>query len=149
MVGGIGSDRLSSVAVMKFNDEFVQNTYNALFAVAKAPPQPDVKVAELNEKIVLEWSSNEQRLTDIEDVISQPGSYAFEGYNVYQLPTLGSPMKDAKRIATYDLPTDPTVILDRQFDEATGLILQVPIQYRNEQRYRTEVSSSTTTTSRT
>ena len=34
VVGGLGSDRLSSVAVMKFNDEFVQNTYNALFAVA-------------------------------------------------------------------------------------------------------------------
>ena len=70
VVGGLGSDRLSSVAVMKFNDEFVQNTYNALFAVPKAPPQPDVKIAELNEKIVLEWSSNEQRVTDIEEVIS-------------------------------------------------------------------------------
>jgi hypothetical protein len=136
VVGGLGSDRLSSVAVMKFNDEFVQNTYNALFAVPKAPPQPDVKIAQLNEKIVLEWSSNEQRVKDIENVISQPGSYAFEGYNVYQLPSLSSPLptrntlkKDGVRIATFDLPTDPAIILDRQFDTQTGLILQIPIQY--------------------
>ena len=129
VVGGLGSDRLSSVAVMKFNDEFVQNTYNALFAVPKAPPQPDVKVAQLSEKIILEWSSNDQRVKDIEQVISQPGSYAFEGYNVYQLPSAGSPLKEGKRLAVYDLPTDPAIILDRQFDVATGLILQVPIQY--------------------
>lgn len=129
VVGGLGSDRLSSVAVMKFNDEFVQNTYNSLFAVPKAPLQPDVKIAQLSEKIILEWSSNEQRVVDIENTVSQPGSYAFEGYNVYQLPTLGAPLKEGKRLATYDLPTDPAIILDRQFDVNTGLILQVPIQY--------------------
>ena len=129
VVGGIGSDRLSSVAVMKFNDEFVQNTYNALFAVPKAPPQPDVKIAELNEKIVLEWSSNAQRVQDIEEAVFQPGNYQFEGYNVYQFPSAGAPIASAKRLAVFDLPTDPAVILDRQFDIATGLILQVPIQF--------------------
>ncbi len=129
VVGGLGSDRLSSVAVMKFNDEFVQNTYNALFAVPKSPLQPDVKIAELNEKIVLEWSSNEQRVKDIENVVSQPGNYAFEGYNVYQYPSAGATLKDAKRLATFDLTSDPAIVLDRQFDIATGLILQVPIQF--------------------
>ncbi len=40
-VGGIGSDRLSSVAMMKFNDTFVQNTFDALFVVPnRPPPQP-------------------------------------------------------------------------------------------------------------
>ncbi len=129
VVAGLGSDRLSSVAVMKFNDEFVQNTYNAVFAVPKAPPQPDVKIAELDEKVVLEWSSNEQRVKDIEEVVSQPGDYMFEGYNVYQLASAGTALKDAKRIATFDLPSDPTVILDRQFNIATGLVLSVPIQF--------------------
>lgn len=130
-VFGLGSDRLSSVAVMKFNDEFVQNTYNALFAVPKSPAQPDVKIAELNGKIVLEWSSNEQRVKDIEEIVSQPGDYAFEGYNVYQLESGASTITDAKtkRVATFDLPSDPAVILDRQFDANTGLILQVPIQF--------------------
>jgi len=130
-VAGLGSDRLSSVAVMKFNDEFVQNTYTALFAVPKPPPQPDVKVAELNEKVVLEWSSNEQRVKDIEEVTNQPGDYAFEGYNVYQLPSLSATLTDAltKRLVTFDLPSDPAVVLDRQFDAATGLVLQVPVQF--------------------
>ncbi|MBP1655762.1 MAG: hypothetical protein H6Q31_363 [Bacteroidetes bacterium] len=128
-VFGLGSDRLSSVSVMKFNDEFVQNTYNALFAVPKPPPQPDVKIAELDGKIVFEWSSNEQRLKDIEEVVGQPGDYHFEGYNVYQLPSASSTLSDAKRVATFDLPSDPAVVLDRQFDQNTGLILQVPIQF--------------------
>jgi hypothetical protein len=129
VVGGLGSDRLSSVAVMKFNDEFVQNTFNALFAVPKPPPAPAVSVAELDEKVIIEWASTPQRTADIENVTFQPGTYTFEGYNVYQLPNQGSALKDGKRIAVYDLPSDPAIVLDRQFDVATGLILQVPVQF--------------------
>ncbi len=128
-VAGLGSDRLSSIAVMKFNDEFVQNTYNALFAVPKSPPQPDVSVTELDGKIILNWASNPQRIIDTEQKISQPGSYTFEGYNIYQFPSAGSTLADAFRILTYDKETDPAIILDRQFDQTTGLILQKPIQF--------------------
>ncbi|MDQ7052922.1 MAG: T9SS type A sorting domain-containing protein [candidate division KSB1 bacterium] len=114
---------------MKFNDRFAQNTYNALFQVPKAPPAPDVKVTELDEEVILEWGSNLDRLHEIENVQREPGGFVFEGYNIYQFPSRTASLKDAKRIATFDLPTDPAVILDEQFDVTSGQILQLPVQF--------------------
>lgn len=128
-VAGLGSDRLSSIAVMKFNDRFVQNTFDALFQVPRAPVAPDVKFAELDGQIVLEWGSNLQRVIDTETRINNPGSYKFEGYNVYQLPSRNAPLSEARRIATFDLLTDPSVVLDEQFDESSGQILFKPVQF--------------------
>ncbi|MCG3120845.1 MAG: hypothetical protein ALAOOOJD_03740 [bacterium] len=128
-VAGQGSDRLSSVAVMKFNDRFAQNTFNALFQVPKAPPAPDVKVAELDGQIIMEWGSNLTRVNEIENTVNQPGEYTFEGYNIYQLPGRNASLSEAKRITTYDLPDDPTVVLDEQFDLKSGQILNIPVQF--------------------
>ena len=128
-VAGLGSDRLSSVAVMKFNDRFVQLTYDALFQVAKSPATPDVKIAELDGEIILEWGSNPTRVGQTETIVNQPGSYRFEGYNVYQLPSATSRLSEAKRIATFDLATDPAVVLDEQFEQTSGQILFLPVQF--------------------
>jgi hypothetical protein len=128
-VAGLGADRLSSVAVMKFNDRFAQNTFDALFQVPKPPKAPDVKVAALDGEIILDWGSDIQRVSDDENTVSNPGAYKFEGYNIYQLPSRSSTLKDAKRVATFDLPTDPTVVLDQQFDANSGQILYVPVQF--------------------
>lgn len=128
-VAGIGSDRLSSITVMKFNDRFVQNTFDALFQVPKPPTPPDVKFAELDGEIVLEWGSNLARLQDTEGRVNYPGEYRFEGYNVYQLPTRSANIDEGRRIATYDLLTDPTIVLDERVDLATGQVLFVPVQF--------------------
>jgi hypothetical protein len=128
-VAGQGSDRLSSVSVMKFNDRFAQNTFDALFQVPKAPSSPSVKVAELDGEVIMEWGSDLARVEEIENTVSQPGEYAFEGYNVYQFPKRSASLSEAKRIATFDLPEDPTVVLDEQFDNASGQILSKPVQF--------------------
>lgn len=128
-VAGIGSDRLSSVAVMKFNDKFVQNTYNALFQVPKAPLSPDVKYAELDGEVILEWGSNLTKLAAIEKTIGSPGNYEFEGYNLYQLPKKNSLLSEGKRIATWDVTADPTIVLDESFDQKTGQLLSLPVQF--------------------
>jgi hypothetical protein len=128
-VGGMGADRLSSIAVMKFNDRFVQNTYDALFQVPKAPDAPSVTYAELNREIILEWGSNLPSVTKIETEVKEPGAYKFEGYNVYQLPSSSSGLSQAVRITTYDLATDPTVVLDEQFEPNSGQILNLPVQF--------------------
>lgn len=128
-VAGLGSDRLSSVSVMKFYDKFVQNTYDVLFAVPKPPAPPDVKYVELDGSVMFEWGSNASRVIQTERTVNQPGTYAFEGYNVYQFPSASSTLADAKRIATFDLLTDPTVVLDEQFDIASGQILLKPVQF--------------------
>ncbi len=128
-VVGLGSDRLSSVTVMKFNDLFVQNTYDALFQVPKPPPAPVVQVAELDGEIVLNWSNDKISIDNIEGGIANPGQFEFEGYNVYQLPSRGARLSESKRIVTYDLPTDPAVILDLQVDEESGQVLSKPVQF--------------------
>jgi hypothetical protein len=128
-VAGIGADRLSSVAVMKFNDRFAQNTYDALFQVPKPPAPPKVKVTELDGVVILEWGSDLERVKNTEEKINQPGAYKFEGYNVYQFPSRTASKSEAKRIVTYDLPTDPTVVLDEKFDPQSGQILLQPVQF--------------------
>jgi len=129
VVCGLGADRLSSVAVMKFNDRFAQNTYDALFQVSSPPKSPRVTAVELDGKVILEWGSDMTNVKDIEATVNEPGGFVFEGYNVYQFPTRTASVADAKRITTFDLPTDPTVILDEQFDQASGQILSLPVQY--------------------
>ena len=128
-VGGIGSDRLSSISVMKFNDTFVQNTFDALFAVPKSPAAPKVNYSELDGHVVFEWASDVTAQEALENVVTQPGSYTFEGYNIYQMPASNSTLADAKRIITYDTPSDPTVVLDKGFDQASGQILDKPVQF--------------------
>lgn len=129
LVCGMGSDRLSSVSVMKFNDRFAQNTYNGLFAVAAAPAIPTVGISELDGKIILDWGSNIAAVKKTEETISNPGQYTFEGYNLYQLPSKSSTLAEAKRIQTWDVINENVVILDEKFDQRSGQILSIPVQF--------------------
>jgi hypothetical protein len=124
----MGADRLSSVAVLKFNDQFVQNTFDALFVVPNVP-SPNVNVAQLDRNIVLDWGWDPQTIDKSENKLINPGGFVFEGYNVYQLPSLGSDIKQGKRLATYDLVNEYSVLLDLTFDQASGLIITKPVQF--------------------
>lgn len=128
-VAGLGSDRLSSVSVMKFNDRFAQNTYDALFQVPRSPAPPDVQVTELNGEIILEWGSNLNRVNNTENTVNEPGNFKFEGYNIYQLPSPTSRLSEGVRIATFDLPSDPAVVLGEDFDARSGQILEQALQF--------------------
>ncbi len=130
-VAAQGTDRLSSVALMKFYDQQAQLAYDNFFNVPGPPPPPKLSVAEMDAEIVLSWG----------DPVQAPatesynnGGYKFEGYNVYQMP--GPTVKskaDAKLIATYDIPNNNvTVIVDKDFDPATGLVLDKPVQFGND-----------------
>ncbi len=128
-VAGMGADRLSSVAVMKFNDRFAQNTYNAVFQVPKPPSAPIVEVGELDGQVILQWGGNAARVADTETKVNEPGTYRFEGYNLYQFPSRGASLSEATRVVTYDLTADPTVILDEQFDVSSGQVLFKPVAF--------------------
>ncbi len=127
-VVGLGADRLSSISVMKFNWQFVANTFGALFQVPKPPPAPLVSIAELNEKVVLDWGSDAS-VKAVEVPVAQPGGYRFEGYNVYQLLSASSSISDptTKRLVTFDTPNDPTVVTDLR--PISGVIVSVPVQF--------------------
>lgn len=128
LVVGLGADRLSSVSVMKFNDRFAQNTYDALFQVPSAPAAPKVTVQELDREIILDWG-DPAGVAETEEKVNEPGTFRFEGYNVYQLPTPTSSLSDGRRIATFDVINEHTVVLDEQFDLESGQILRKAVQF--------------------
>ncbi|MBI2503344.1 MAG: T9SS type A sorting domain-containing protein [Candidatus Latescibacteria bacterium] len=126
LVAGIGSDRLRSVAKMKFNDQFVQDAYNSFFQVASPPSPPDVRLAQLDQTIVLDWGWNKDAVTKTETQGS-PG-FGFEGYNLYQLPSAEAILSQGRKLATYDLDNGVTTILGIDLDEVSGVVLDVPKQ---------------------
>ena len=126
---GIGADRMSSVSVLKANDNAVQTTFDLMFKVAKAPQAPLVKVTEMDGEVILDWGNNAGAIAATENKIAEPGHYTFEGYNVYQFSSASASITSGKRIATYDLVDDIKVILNEQFDLASGAFLKIPIQF--------------------
>jgi hypothetical protein len=128
-VAGQGADRFSSISVMKFNDQFAQKTYDNLFEVPKPPGAPAIAVTEANEEVIITWGQDLTSVDAIENTVAQPGNYVFEGYNVYQFPRSTSTLSEAVRIATYDKATAPPLVFDDQFDQNTGQILYMPVQF--------------------
>jgi len=114
---GQGSDRLSSVSVLRFFDQEAQQAYDLGFQVPSSPPPPNVTISELDRQILLTWEKNAE---DFES------SYQFEGYNVY---IGGSPGGPWKRVATYDLANEVGVVLEPSFDTNSGQILNLPSAY--------------------
>ncbi|MBM4161652.1 MAG: T9SS type A sorting domain-containing protein [Ignavibacteria bacterium] len=127
-VVGLGADRFSSISVLKFNDQFAQNTFDALFVVPVATT-PKVISTELDGSVVLDWGWDPETVAKVEGTTIEPGSFAFEGYNIYQLPTQGGALNSGRRLATFDVINSYSVLLDETFDEASGLIIQKPVQF--------------------
>ncbi|NQT25522.1 T9SS type A sorting domain-containing protein [candidate division KSB1 bacterium] len=125
-VAGLGSDRLSSISVMKFNDVSAQYAYDNFFELAKPPSAPILKVTNLDQKVLLNWSSDSAAVMATEEIVQK--GYAFEGYNVYVLPSPSSPLSMGKKIATFDVINEITTIKDASFDESSGQILELPVQ---------------------
>jgi hypothetical protein len=126
LIGAMGADNISSIQVLKYYDSYAQFAYDNLFVLPSPPPSPNVKVAQLDRQIVLNWGWDEKSVNSIENFNS--AGFSFEGYNVYQLPSPNASLSEAVKIATYDLVNDVTVILDRTIDPKTGVLLLVPVQ---------------------
>ena len=123
-----GSDYLSSVSLLKYNDQLAQTAYDFFFNLPTPPPAPLVQVAQLNGTVVLSWGNP---AADAAEESFTDAGYAFQGYNVYQLPS-NSP-NGAVRLATYDLTTSQGLIDDLVFDPTTGYIITKPVQFGTRQ----------------
>ena len=126
LLGGISTDRLRSVSKLKFNDQFVQDAYNSFFEVPRPPAQPNVRVAELNQAILLDWGWDDESIQATEGEGS-PG-FEFEGYNLYQLPSAEATLSQGVKVATFDIENGVTTILGIALDEESGVVLDVPLQ---------------------
>ncbi|MCB2230767.1 hypothetical protein KQH82_08640 [bacterium] len=108
LIVGQGGDRLSSIAVLKYYDEFAQTAYDIDFDVPEAPAAPVVTYATYDREFSLSW-------TDISE--QDPGDYPFQGYSVYQGESPTGPWTLA---ANYDIIDGVGQIQDRVLDPLTG-----------------------------
>ena len=126
LLGGISTDRLRSVSKLKFSDQFVQDAYNNFFEVPSPPAGPDVRVSELDGRVLLDWSWNAEAIVQTEG--DDGSGFLFEGYNLYQLPSAEAPLDQGTRLGTYDLENGVASILGIALDDESGVILEVPLQ---------------------
>ena len=126
LLGAISTDRLRSVSKLKFTDQFVQDAYNSFFEVPKPPTQPNVRLVELDQTIILDWGWDTESIEKTEGAGS-PG-FDFEGYNLYQLPSAESTLDQAVKVGTFDVENGITTILGIDLDEQSGIVLDVPLQ---------------------
>ncbi|PWB71469.1 hypothetical protein C3F09_07825 [candidate division GN15 bacterium] len=75
IIVGDGTNRKSSISVMKYYDVFAQKAYDNHFQIANPPVAPIVSASTTNGTITLRW-------TDTSEV--DHGDYPFEGYTIYQ-----------------------------------------------------------------
>ncbi len=132
-----GSDNISSVSLLKYNDQLAQTAYNFFFNLPNAPPAPNVKVAQLDGQIALSWGDP---VTNAAEESFVDKGYTFQGYNVYQLPA-NSP-NGAKRLATYDIATSQGIITDLTFDPSTGFVITKPVQFGSRQGVQHSITIS-------
>lgn len=118
-----GINNMQAVSLLKTYDLVAQNAYNSLFVLPAAPQLPAVKASELDREIILDWGWDQERVAKTEGYTHK--EYSFEGYNVYQLPSIAAPKSQAVKIATFDIVNDVKVITGEVFDPAGVPVIEV------------------------
>lgn len=126
VLAALGSDRLSSISVLKFTDRFAQEAFDNLFELPKPPQPPVLSATEFNGQILLNWGENPAEVAKTEGLVDK--GYAFQGYNIYQLPSAGAALNQGIKLATFDLVDEVTTIAQETFDQGSGLVLELPVQ---------------------
>ncbi len=126
VMAALGSDRLSSISVLKFTDRFAQEAFDNLFELPRPPQPPVLSATEFDGQILLNWGENPTEVARTEGVVDR--DFAFQGYNVYQLPTAGASLSQGIKLATFDLVDEVTTIAQETFDQGSGLVLELPVQ---------------------
>lgn len=127
VIGGIGDTYLTSVTDVKNTDLVAQTLFDDLFSsVPSAPPAPVVIATAFEEQVLLDWSGSVSVQATESSVVS---GYAFQGYNVYQLPSATSTVGDAVRIGTFDLNDGVQTIMGNVFIPEYGQTVEIPVQY--------------------
>lgn len=118
-VGGLGSDYLSSITVMKFNDGFVQTAYDSLFSLPGPPPRPKVRAIGFDRKVLIDWEFDSAAVAKTENT-TVIGNYRFQGYKIYQFSDASANPATAKLLAHYDSTNGITIVEMEVIDPLTG-----------------------------
>ncbi len=117
---------LQAINLMKTYDKTAQGAFDHFFQIPSAPPAPlAVGIAQSN-KIIINWGQNADRVNATESSVipntldPHGNSLVFEGYNVYQLPTVSASIDQAHLLATFDVVDGITTI--PYTDPVTGVV---------------------------
>ena len=117
-VAAIGANNIASVSLLKAYDAFAQDAYDRFFVLPAPPRIPSVSAVALDQKIVLNWGFDLERVVETE--AHNKENFAFQGYNVYQLPSPTATKEEAVRIATFDIIDGVKAVRDRTVDPVSG-----------------------------
>ena len=126
LLAGLGSDHLRSVDRLKFSNRFIQEAYDGLFQIPAPPAGPKVRSAMGDGAIVLDWGFDPGAMDATENNLAS--TFIFEGYNLYQFPSLEADISQAVKLATFDLANGITTILGEELDDTSGEVLRLPRQ---------------------
>jgi len=84
LTAAIGSDNRNGISIVKKHSDAAHDAYYLNFDFPKPVPSPNVRVVELENKIILDWESDTTRLKEVESYYSR--GYRFETYTIYQFP---------------------------------------------------------------
>ncbi len=129
-----GTDRLNSIELLRKYADLAQEGFKTNYAPPSPPPSPTVEVADLSNKIVMNWGSPSTiAATENYNITGASKNYKFEGYNIYQLGDPSSATSDFIRLATFDVPGDSVKTeSDLALDPKSGLTLPVAVCYGND-----------------
>jgi hypothetical protein len=137
LIGAMGTNNLSSVAVLKYFDIFAQFAYDNDFVLPNPPAAPAVEVLPADGAITLYWGKDPDAVAATE--IPVKSGFAFEGYKVYQLPNADATASEGVVVAIFDMQNNGvTTITEKTIDAASGLVLDLPAHIGNDlgvQRY--------------
>jgi hypothetical protein len=124
LVGAMGGDNLSSVTVAKYFDIFAQFAYDNDFDLPKPPAPPVVAGFAGDSEVTLNWGGDGAAVASTEVPVNS--GFAFEGYKVYQLPSVTATADAGQLVGIYDVINGVITITEQTLDAATGLILDLP-----------------------
>jgi len=126
-VGGLGSSAIQSVAVMKYNDKFVQTAYDSLFRLSGPPENARVDAYGINNRIILDWGWDSAAVARTEQVVVI-GNYQFQGYKLYQFPNGAGDLASAIPLGQWDIVDGVKVIKQDVKDPRSGEVILTPVQ---------------------
>lgn len=126
LVGGIANDALTSLGVVKYYDLSAQYAFDMGFDLPAPPEPPQIVSFGKDKAIGLNWGSNTAAVDATELLVSK--GFAFEGYSLYQLPSLNAPLTEGVKLETWDVINDVATVFDKGVDPSTGYVLDLPKQ---------------------
>ena len=77
-------------------------------------------------RLVLDWGFDPGAMDATENNLAS--TFTFEGYNLYQFPSLEADISQGVKLATFDLANGITTILGEELDDSSGEVLRLPQQ---------------------